>query len=102
MAQRGMPARFMEGAPKIVKDKIVDLIKIIPPAPLDFDVILRDVDRDQVTGIDFDIYGSQGCHFFLTTFEMRQYRERNRRKRIAWKDLPKATQESILSYLTSD
>jgi hypothetical protein len=38
---RGMPARFMAGAPDIVRKNVLDLLGIVPAAPLDFDVVLR-------------------------------------------------------------
>jgi hypothetical protein len=99
---RGMPARFMEGAPSIVRKSIIDVIRIEPPAPLDFDVCLRDDAAGQMVGLDFDRDGARGCHFFLRPHEMRAYRERNRRKRVAWADLPAPTQAAILSYLESE
>jgi hypothetical protein len=97
---RGMPARFMQDAPAIVRNQVLDLIAIKPAAPLDFDLILRpEPDAAEVTGVDFDNYGAQGCHFFLKPYEMRAYRERNRRKRVAWRDLPAPTRARILAYL---
>lgn len=97
---RGMPARYMQDAPEIVRAQIIDLIKITPAAPLDFDVILRpDANPVEIVGLDFDKHGAQGCHFFLKPHEARAYRERNRRKRVAWRDLPAATQAAIVEYL---
>ena len=100
---RGMPRRFMEGAPEILRRSVIDLIKIRPAAPLDYDVILRPNASDdmvaQVVGLDFGKDGAQGCHFFLERHEARDYRERNRRKRVAWRDLPAATQSAIVAYL---
>lgn len=99
---RQAPGRFFEGAPAIVKAQVLDFIKIIPAAPLDYDIILRPAADDrQVTGVDFDRDGARGCHFFLQPFEMRGYRERNRRKRARWVDLPAATQSAIIAYLES-
>lgn len=34
---RGMPARFTEGAPDIVKRNVIDILAIVPAAPLDYD-----------------------------------------------------------------
>lgn len=99
---RGMPARFMVDAPASVRKAIIDIIAIVPAAPLDFDVVFRDVDQGQMFGLDFDRDGAQGCHFFLKTYEMRAYRERNRRKRVAWRDLPDATQKAIIRYVEND
>lgn len=100
---RGMPARFMEGAPKIVRDSIIDIIAITPACPLDYDIIFRDVNqsgyKSEMVGLDFCKHGRQGCHFFLTINEMRRYRERNRRKRVSWNELPEATKSRILNYL---
>ena len=103
---RGMPRRYMEGAPAIVRAQVLDLLKIIPAAPLDFDVILKAPITDTQTGelygfngVDFDIYGARGCHFYLKPHELRAYRGRNRRKRIAWQDLPEDTRAAIVAYL---
>jgi len=99
---RGMPARFMEGAPDIVKRNVIDILAIVPAAPLDYDVVFRAVDSGEMSGLDFDGHGARGCHFFLKPHEMRAYRERNRRKRTAWRDLPDATQHAILAYLETE
>lgn len=107
---RGMPRRFMDGAPEIVRRNVVDLIAIVPAAPLDLDVIFRqiplgdsppefDTDADTSYGLDFGTGGERGCHFWLRDHEMRAYRERNRRRRLAWRDLPPATQQAIVAYL---
>ena len=101
-APRGMPARFMAGAPEIVRKSIIDVIRIMPGCPLEFDVIFREVYRDEITGLDFGNDGTQGCHFGLCSSQMRAYRERNRRKRVAWIDLPAETRAAILRYLTTD
>jgi hypothetical protein len=98
---RGMPARFMEGAPEIVRRGVVDIIAIVPAAPLDFDIVLREgASAREVTGLDFGADGARGCHFFLDRSQMSAYRERSRRKRVAWRDLPTATQQAILAYLS--
>ena len=100
---RQMPRRFMQDAPAIVRAQVLDLIKIEPAAPLDFDIILRPEPAPrremQVVGLDFDKGGAQGCHFFLEPHQAVTYRERNRRKRIAWSDLPAPTQKAIVAYL---
>lgn len=97
---RGMPARFMRDAPAIVRREIIDIISVVPPMPFDFDVVLRpEPDPKEIAGVDFSREGYRGQHFFLTPQEARAYRERNRRKRVAWQDLPEATQRSILAYL---
>lgn len=97
---RQAPRRFFEGAPDIVKAQVLDFIKIEPAAPLDFDIILRpEPSPAEIVGLDFDRDGASGCHFFLKPHEMRAYRERNRRKRAAWLDLPEATRRAILAYL---
>ena len=108
---RSMPARYMEDAPKIVRENVLDLFKVIPAAPLDFDVVLRaDLPPGvaapcfahyQTPSLDFGRYGTRGQHFFLSGPELRAYRERNRRKRIAWRDLPAETQRAIVAYLES-
>lgn len=72
---RGMPSRFMAGAPEIVRRGVIDVIAT-RPEPLDFDVILRPEDGDTlITGLDFGRCGSPGCHFFLARHEARAYRE---------------------------
>lgn len=97
---RGVPARFMQDAPPIVRKSIFDIIEIKPAAPLDFDIVLREgTTPGECVGLDFDRDGARGCHFFLKPHEMRAYRERNRRKRVAWRDLPAATQSAVLRYL---
>lgn len=103
---RGMPARFMEGAPEIVRKNVLDIIAIKPAAPLDFDVLLRpdpadmvDMHRAEITGLDFGCSGARGCHFFLRPRDLVGYRDRNRRKRVAWADLPEATRKAIVAYL---
>jgi hypothetical protein len=99
---RRMPRRFMEQAPEIVRAQVLDIIRIEPAAPLDFDLILKpEPNAAEIVGVDFDHDGARGCHFFLKPHEMRAYRERNRRKRIAWHDLPAATQSAIVAYLES-
>lgn len=95
---RGMPARFMDGAPDVVKRNVIDILAIVPAAPLDYDIVFRRA----AYGLDFGAYGEQGCHFYLTNHEMRAYRERNRRKRVAWRDLPEATRKAIVAYLESE
>jgi hypothetical protein len=96
---RQMPRRFLEGAPVIVCQGVIDIIEVKPAAPLDFDVILRESAAGEVTGLDFDRYGARGCHFFLKPHDARAFRERNRRKRVAWRDLPEPTRLAIVSYL---
>lgn len=100
---RGMPRRFMEGAPEAVRKGVIDLFRVDPPAPLEFDVVLRetgDLPSAECIGLDFGDTGLRGCHFFLKQHEMRAYRERNRNKRVAWKDLPEETKAAILAYLS--
>ena len=97
---RQAPRRFFEGAPDIVRAQVLDFIKIEPAAPLDFDVILRpEPNPDAIVGLDFDVCGACGCHFFLKPWEARAYRERSRRKRAAWLDLPEPTRRAIVAYL---
>ena len=103
---RAMPARYLKDAPEIVRKNVLDLLAIVPAAPLNFDVILRpdpadvaDPYRAEMAGLDFGNSGAQGCHFMLHPHEMAAYRARNRRKRVAWADLPKATQKALVAYL---
>lgn len=101
-APRAMPRRYLEDAPDAVKRDVIDVIAVTPAAPLDYDVIFRQVfgaqRGGQMYGLDFGTEGEQGCHFYLDTHEMRSYRERNRRKRVAWRDLPEPTRRAILRY----
>jgi hypothetical protein len=96
---RQMPRRYMEGAPASVRAAIVDIIAIKPAAPLDFDIVFRDVYRGQMSGLDFGADGARGCHFFLDIYQMRAYRARNRRKRTAWLDLPEDARRAIVRYV---
>jgi hypothetical protein len=100
---RAMPSRFLEGAPPQVKRDVLDIIEVKPAAPLEYDVIFRQMlpgnRGGQLYGLDFGADGAQGCHFYLDTFDMRAYRERNRRMRVAWRDLPPDTQNAILRYV---
>ena len=101
---RTAPARFFEGAPEIVKAKIA----VIHKTPVDefpFEIVFKETTgctRSEVIGLDFGKYGAQGCHFFLEPHECRAYRERCRRNRIAWADLPEATQKAIINYLQEE
>jgi hypothetical protein len=102
---RGMPARFTEGMPDIVKRNVLDIIRIKPAAPLDFDICFREPvtkGGTQFEGLDFGENGARGCHFFLKAHEMRAYRERNRRKRVAWRDLPEAARKAIEKYCAEE
>jgi hypothetical protein len=100
---RGMPARYLDSAPDIVRKNVLDLLIIMPAAPLDFDVVLRpEPNAAEIVTIDFDRHGARGCHAFLKPREARAYRERNRRKRVAWADLPEPTRKSILRYLAEE
>lgn len=100
---RQAPRRFFEGAPDIVKAQILDIIGPHANAVCEYDVILRPEPAPrselQIVGLDFGVYGSRGCHFFLKPHEARGYRDRNRRNRAAWNDLPAATQRAIVAYL---
>lgn len=99
---RGMPSRYMQDAPAIAHKQVLDIVSVIPPAPLDFDIVLRpEPDAQEIAGVDFGKCGARGCHFFLKPHEMRAYRERNRHKRVAWADLPAKTQSAIVAYLES-
>lgn len=95
-----MPRRFMADAPAIVRKKVIDIVENPRDTPLDFDIIFRpDAGADEVVGLDFGRFGWSGCHFYLPDGQARAYRERNRRRRIAWADLPAATQSAIVKYL---
>lgn len=102
---RTAPARFFEGAPEIVrrnvlvihgpfKDSVCEYEVMFTPYPVPFQYM-------EIVGLDFDTHGASGCHFFLKAQEAHIYRERNRRKRVAWADLPEPTQRAIVTYLES-
>lgn len=101
MTPRQAPARFFTNAPEIVRRSILVIHGPFKDTPCPFEILFRpEPDDTQVTGLDFDSHGAQGCHFFLKPWEARNYRERNRRtKRLAWTDLPAPTQSAILRYL---
>ena len=102
---RSAPARFFEGAPEIVKAKIAVIHGPFKETVCEYDALFKETTggtRSEVIGLDFGRYGAQGCHFFLAPHECRAYRERCRRNRIAWADLPEATQKAIVNYLQAD
>lgn len=100
---RGMPRRFLETAPEIVRKSLIDILDNGADAVCDFDVIFRpEPEAAEIVGLDFDRHGALGCHFFLKPHEARYYRERNRRKRVAWADLPEPTRRRIVAYLAED
>ena len=96
---RQMPKRFLEGAPEVVRKGVLDIIATPKDAVLDYDVIWREDAEGEAVGLDFGDHGWRGCHFFLKPHELRAYRDRNRRKRVAWGALPAATQKSIINSL---
>ena len=97
---RGMPARFLAGAPEIVRRSVIDIIGPFEHAVCAYDVVLRPApDDSEIVILDFGPDNSRGCHSFLKPYEARAYRERNRRKRVTWSDLPAPTQSAILAYL---
>lgn len=100
---RGMPARFLADAPAKVRKGVLDVFRAVEPTECEYDVLFRpdadDAEDLQIVGLDFDGEGARGCHFFLEPHEARAYRERNRRCRVAWADLPAQTQRAIIRYL---
>lgn len=103
---RTAPARFFEGAPEIVRRCILVIHGPFKDSVCEFDVLFKlatepSLDGAEIVGLDFDAHGAQGCHFFLSPAECRGYRDRNRRKRVAWVDLPEPTRRAIITYLES-
>lgn len=97
---RGMPRRFLQDAPEIVRRDVLDIVRNPQPAVCEFDIIFRpEPDPQEIVGLDFGAYGARGCHFFLKPHEARAYRDRARRRRVAWADLPEPTREAIVAYL---
>lgn len=101
---RRAPAKWFDGAPDIVRRNVAVIHAIRPAAPLDYDVLFTGphAGDNQAIGLDFSARGEWGCHFFLEPWECRAWRERNRRKRVAWRDLPAVVQRSIVCYLEVD
>jgi len=99
---RGMPARFMIGAPENVRRDVIDILDNGPDAALRYDVIFRpEPDAPEIVGLDFGD-DMRGCHFFLKPHEMRAYRARNRLRRVAWLDLPERVRSNIRHYLREE
>jgi hypothetical protein len=97
---RGMPRRFFEGAPDVVRRGVLDIIGPFEHAVCAYDVVLRPEPGDsEVAILDFGPENMRGAHSFLKPHEARAYRERNRRKRVAWLDLPEPTRAAIVAYL---
>lgn len=98
---RGMPARFMAGAPDVIRQSVLDIVATPHDAVLEYDILFKPSSPDaaEIVGLDFGGRGEQGCHFFLRPHEARAYRGRARRKRVAWVNLPEATQQAVLAYL---
>jgi len=100
---RGMPLRFLANAPVMVKERVLDLVRIDPAAPFDYDILFRPSSTDeQVVGLDFSKNGIRGQHFFLNYNESRAYRERKIRDRVKWENLPEEVQNSLLQYLKEE
>jgi hypothetical protein len=58
---RGMPARYMQDAPAIVRAQVLDLIQTPRNAVCEFDVILRpEPNPQEIVGLDFDNRGARG------------------------------------------
>lgn len=97
---RGMPARYLKDAPEIVRKNVLDVLGPFKDSVCPYEIVFRpDPNPAEIVGLDFDAHGWRGCHFFLEPHEMRAYRARNRRKRVAWADLPEATQRALVAYL---
>lgn len=94
---RQMPRRFCEGMPPIVRANVLDVIRNTDDVGLPYDVIFRDMEGDQMNGLDFG-NGVRGCHFFLNWWNARDYRAKCRRRRIAWNDLPEGVRNTITGY----
>lgn len=95
---RRAPVRFMEGAPLAV----IDCIDNGPQWSNDrYDIIF---DTSQASAIHYlngiSCTASGGWYTFeLHALDMRELRERNRRKRIAWRELPEAVRKSVNHWL---
>lgn len=99
---RGMPARFLADAPVKVRKSVLDIFRNSESAVCEYDVLFRpgadDTEDLHLVGRDFGAEGECGSHFFLEPHQARAYRERDRRKRVAWADLPAPTQRAIVRY----
>jgi len=97
---RGAPARYFEGAPDVVKAGVLVIHGPFKDSVCEYDVLLKgESGPDEIVGLDFGAHGSCGCHFFLKPHDARGYRERNRRKRVKWADLPEPTRKAVAAYL---
>ena len=101
---RGMPARYLKDAPEIVRQNVLDVLGQHVPAHDSrlrlYDVVFRPgLNPVEVVSAYFDASGWHGCPTPLNPHDMRKYRARNRRKRVAWADLPKVTQKALVAYL---
>ena len=96
-----MSARFYEGAPAIVKQKIAFICFNGCENGVPYDVLLTEDDgHGNAVGLDFG-NRIQGQHFFLSPYDALRYRARNNRQRKAWSELPEGVQSAIVSYLES-
>ena len=101
------PARFFATAPEIVRKSVLVIHGPHKDTPCPFDILFKpespvSYQDSEIVGLDFDEHGARGCHFFLRPWEAVRYRDRNRRKRVAWSDLPEATRRAIVAYLESE
>ena len=100
---RRMSRRFYKGAPEVVRDSVLGIFMFLPAAPLEYDVILSGpLDKyGMLAAIDFGRNGERGDHFHMEPHELTYYQSRNRKKRVAWMDLPEATRSAIVAYVAA-
>lgn len=99
---RAAPSRFRVGMPAIVQTHILDIFGPFEDAVCEYEVLFkpsRPNNPEEIEGLDFDADGGRGCTFGLNPWQARRYRERFRRRRVAWSDLPEATRVRIATEL---
>lgn len=102
---RRMPKRFLDGAPEGLLDLFDD-----PGFADRYTAIYREVHEhprgDYLIGrgMSANPFGPQGfgVSFEMAALDLGPYRDRVRRKRIAWADLPEQVQECIRMDLEED
>lgn len=98
---RKMPARYYEGAPQIVRDKVAYIVKLPEPqaAGMTHEILMVEQDVEGNT-VGIDVGPSfEGQHFFLSHVETREYKRTYGKRKTRWNGLPAAMQQTITNYL---
>ena len=101
---RRMPRRFLDGAP----DYVLDIIDHGPNGPHDrYAVVFGKSEMCHANGTYY-LHGlglseSGASYWFeLTRADCAAYRARNRRRRIAWNDLPVCVREAVIDRVEEE